>query len=119
MFASNQSGPAGGSAREVETVSFVSQELGLTTNADYGVGDESALVSAMPGSTGPILICWEHDHIPTIADDLGTVTPAVPQSWPSDRFDLVWVFVPARPGQYRFFQVPQLLLPGDSSAPIT
>jgi hypothetical protein len=106
VFASNETGPAGGSARELETIGFVAEQLGVRINSDYGVGDESELVSALATTPGPILVCWEHDHIPAIADDLGTVTPAVPQTWPSTRFD------------YRFYQVPELLLPGDLDTPI-
>jgi hypothetical protein len=124
LFASNQTGPAGGSAREVETISFVAAQLGVAINSDYGVGDESQLVAVLAKTRGPILVCWEHDHIPTIADDLGTVTPAVPQTWPSSRFDVVWVFVRAPSGRssspsYRFYQVPELLLPGDLATTIT
>jgi len=44
----------------------------------------------------------------------------VPQTWPDDRFDLVWVFEPApTPGGFRLHQVPQLLLAGDRAYPIT
>ncbi len=124
VFASDQTGPAGGSARELETISLVAARLGVTPNTDYGVGNEQQLVSALTNTPAPILVCWDHDYIPVIAGDLGTVRPAVPQTWPSDRFDVVWVFV-RRPGQrsgsprYDFYQVPELLLPGDRDAPIT
>ncbi len=36
-----------------------------------------------------------------------------PQTWPDDRFDIVWVFERAD-GGWSFTQVPQLLLAGDS-----
>jgi hypothetical protein len=124
VFASNLTGPAGGSAREQETVSLVVTQLGVQLNTDYGVGDEQQLVAGLAGATSrPALICWEHDHIATIANDLGNVSPAVPQTWPDDRFDVVWVFVKigAQGGtpSYRFYQVPELLLPGDSDTPIS
>jgi len=123
VFASNLTGPAGGSAREEETVSFLVTQLGVELNTAYGVGDEQQLVAALATTKGPVLICWEHDHIPTIADELGNVSPAVPETWPDGRFDVVWVFVPTRttpggPG-YRFYQVPELLMPGDSDTPIS
>ncbi|HEX4110012.1 MAG TPA: hypothetical protein VHX88_17890 [Solirubrobacteraceae bacterium] len=123
LFASNETGPAGGSAREIETISFLAARTGLTINTDFGVGDEPQLVAALPSAGSPILICREHDHIPTIADALGSVSPAVPQTWPDDRFDVVWVFVRTQSRgttpSYRFSQVPELLMPGDANAPIS
>jgi hypothetical protein len=124
VFASNRTGPAGGSARELETISLLAAQLELTPNSDFGVGDEQQLVSALANTPGPMVVCWDHDHIPAIADDLGKVSPAVPLAWPDDRFDVVWVFV-RRPGRqsssprYDFYQVPELLLPGDLDTPIT
>jgi hypothetical protein len=68
------------------------------------------------------LICWEHHNIPAIAAALptapGTVTP---QTWPGDRFDVIWTFTldpAAAPVQYTFGQVPQQLLSGDSDTVI-
>jgi hypothetical protein len=124
LFASNQSGPDGGSAREQETISFVAAQTGLTINLDYGVGDETQLVTALQATSGPILVCWEHNNIPAIANALGNVTPAVPQAWPSSRFDVVWVFLPyqtrgSSTPSYHFYQVPELLMPGDLKTPIT
>jgi hypothetical protein len=42
-----------------------------------------------------------------------------PQSWPDDRFDLVWIF-DRRPGSggSDFDQVPQMLLAGDNNSVI-
>jgi hypothetical protein len=121
VFASNRSGPAGGSAREEETVIILAARLGVELNTDYGAGEEDRLVGALALCPGPALVCWKHDLIPAIANGLGDVSPAVPRAWPEDRFDLVWVFVRthegvrgARPGpRYAFYQVPELLLPGD------
>jgi hypothetical protein len=42
----------------------------------------------------------------------------VPATWPGERFDMVYVFTADGPGSYAFSQVPQLVLPGDDSAPI-
>jgi hypothetical protein len=105
----------------VETISLVAEKLGVTINNDYGLGEEPQLVSALTSTAGPILVCWEHDHIPTLADDLWSVTLTAPQTWPSDRFDVVWVFVrrSGRESNYRVYQVPELLLPGDLDSPIS
>ena len=51
---------------------------------------------------------------PAIANALLGNTTTVPQIWPGDRFDLVWVFtLTTATGTYAFAQVPQLLLSGD------
>ncbi|MFK4445511.1 hypothetical protein ABH944_005518 [Caballeronia udeis] len=107
------------SERPVETVSIVAQKLDITTDSTYKVGDEIQLVAAAEACDGVVLVGWEHKHIPLIANAiLGNETTA-PQSWPGDRFDMVWVFdLDAASGQYSFSQVPQLLLAGDLSTPI-
>jgi hypothetical protein len=72
--------------------------------------------------SGVVLICWEHDHIPLLASSLPTVAgTAIPQTWPGDRFDVIWTFtlVPgSSPAQYAFGQIPQQLLPGDADTVI-
>ena len=71
---------------------------------------------------GVVLICWEHDHIPALASSLPAIPgTAVPQTWPGDRFDVIWTFtlVPGTtPAQYTFSQVPQQLLSGDTDTVI-
>ncbi|SOE94753.1 hypothetical protein SAMN05414139_07593 [Burkholderia sp. D7] len=106
------------SQRPIETVSIVAQKLDLTTDSTYKVGDEIQLVVAAEACDGVVLVGWEHKHIPLIANAiLGNTT--APQSWPGDRFDVVWVFdLDAASGQYSFSQVPQLLLAGDLPNPI-
>jgi len=61
-----------------------------------------------------VLISWEHEAIPGIANRILADTTSCPQKWPGDRFDLVWIFDRnSEGGDWRFSQVPQLLLPGD------
>jgi hypothetical protein len=106
------------SQRPVETVSVVAQKLKLATDSTYQVGDETQLAAAAMACDGVALVGWEHKHIPLIANAiLGSTT--APQSWPGDRFDMVWVFdLDGASGQYSFSQVPQLLLAGDQPDPI-
>jgi hypothetical protein len=66
---------------------------------------------------GPTLLAWEHKGIADIVAHLGKVDPAPPGDWPGNRFDLVWVFT-ANGSGWRFQQVPQLLLAGDSPDPV-
>jgi broad specificity phosphatase PhoE len=65
---------------------------------------------------GPVLIAWEHKLIPALIGLLPNA-PKVPDAWPDDRFDMVWVLDRMASG-WTFSQVPQLLLAGDSSDPI-
>jgi len=48
-------------------------------------------------------------------------TPPYPAKWPSDRFDIVWVFTPpaSASAPWGFVQVPQQLLAGDTDTVIS
>ena len=114
IFAASDAG-AQSSKRPDETVSVVAQKLSLNVNTTYAVGQEIQLVDAVQSCDGVVLIGWEHKHIPLIANAiLGNTT--APQTWPGERFDMVWVFdIDAGSGAWRFSQVPELLMPGDSA----
>jgi len=105
-----------------ETVSLLAAQLRVQEKTQYGIANVPELAAALVASNGPVLVSWVHPQIPGLAAQLPNVSPAVPKIWPGNRFDIVWVFVKTRTsnGQtgYRFSQVPQLLLPGDSSKPI-
>jgi hypothetical protein len=62
-----------------------------------------------------VLIAWEHNAIIDLANLILGDRKSSPQRWPGSRFDLVWVF-DQQPGlkKWKFTQVPQILLPGDS-----
>jgi hypothetical protein len=107
------------SERPTQTVTPLAARLGLQINGDYLKGDESAMVAAALAQQGVVLIAWQHEAIPGIANQIVGNTTTVPQTWPGERFDLVWVFDwDAGAGAYLFTQVPQLLLAGDSPDPI-
>jgi hypothetical protein len=105
--------------RTYQTIQGLAGRLGLAIASPFAEGQEPALAaSVVSGYSGVVLICWEHDHIPALASALpaapGTV---IPQQWPGDRFDVIWVFtlVPGQsPVQYAFSQIPQQLLSGDT-----
>jgi hypothetical protein len=106
------------SRRPEETVSIVAQKLALQVDTTYSVGQEQQLATAAMSCNGVVLIGWEHKHIPLIANAILGNT-SVPQKWPGDRFDVVWVFdLDTTSNAYHFSQVCELLLPGDSSEPI-
>jgi hypothetical protein len=102
------------SHRPKETVKPLADKLGLKIDESFLKGDETAMVEAALAKTGVVLISWQHQDIPGIANQILGNTTTVPQSWPGDRFDIVWVFTPDGSGAYTFTQVPQLLLHGDS-----
>ena len=118
LFAS-EIGPHSHSRRPIETLVPLSARLGLALNEPFLQDELDQLVAALKGSGGHVLVAWEHKRIPLIANQLVGTSTGVPQIWPDDRFDLVWVFEP-RPDApaYRLRQVPQLLLAGDRAEPI-
>ncbi len=79
----------------------------------FTLEQEALLVADVLTRGGVVLISWEHKRIHTIANAiLGDATTA-PQTWPDDRFDVVWIFDRDASGTYTFDQRPQLLLAGD------
>ncbi len=109
--------------RTYQTIQGLSDRLGVPIVSAYAEGAESQLASNVVSQyPGVVLICWEHDHIPSLASSLPTVAgTAIPQAWPGNRFDVIWTFtlIPgSAPAQYTFTQTPQQLLSGDLPTPI-
>jgi hypothetical protein len=108
----------GKSQRPLETITPLAGKLGLTIDTSFAKGQEVQVAEAAMAQEGVVLICWQHQVSHLIANRiLGNDTTA-PQTWPGDRFDVVWVFDLQGDGSYAFTQVPQLLLEGDSPDPI-
>jgi hypothetical protein len=107
------------SLRPQHTVLELATLLTLNLVLDYAKGEEDKLVKAAIAANGPVLIAWEHEAIPDIANRILGNNTTVPQKWPGTRFDLVWVFDRADGSSaWSFAQVAQMLLSGDSSEPI-
>jgi hypothetical protein len=109
--------------RTYQTIEGLRDRLGVAIVSAYAEGDEPQLAAAVVSQySGVVLICWEHDHIPSLASSLPTVAGTViPQAWPGDRFDVIWTFtlVPgSAPAQYAFGQIPQQVLSGDANTGI-
>jgi hypothetical protein len=110
------------SRRMHATLTGISALLNLEIQTPCGEGEERTLAEAVTAeTTGVTLICWGHTFIPTLARHIVPDADAqIPNRWPDKRFDVVWTFVAdGDTGAYRFGQVPQRLLAGDSEAPIT
>ncbi len=78
---------------------------------------EPALVKAARDVGGVVLIAWQHEAIPAIARLIRGGGDGMPEIWPSERFDLVWVFDRLQGDQWSFTQVAQRILPGDQTGP--
>ena len=104
------------SRRPLETVTPMAARLGLGPVTTHSKGEEAALVKDALSRPGTVLICWQHEDIPAIGNLIMGDTKTVPQSWPEDRYDLIWVF--ARKGRgwsFRQFFHPRL---GTGTAPV-
>ena len=110
--------PQGGakSERAEHTVESVAEFMGLHLNLKHDKGDEKELVKDVLSKDGVVLIAWEHNAILDIANLILGNDKTSPQNWPDSRYDLVWVLdQQPHSGGWKFTQVPQLLLPGDSA----
>ena len=106
------------SKREEQTIAPLAEILKLEPNSTFGRGQETEAAAYAKQCTGPVLIVWEHKQLPALAKAI-TNSDLIPQKWPSDRFDVVFVFRLGSDGTgYSFEQVPQLLLSGDTDLPI-
>jgi hypothetical protein len=106
--------------RTHQTIGGISDLLGLAIATDFTKGQEPQLAAALAKSgPGAVLICWDHTHIPALASALPLVAGTViPNTWPADRFDVIWRFTLVTNDEYSFGQIPQLLLSGDTDTVI-
>ena len=117
LFAS-EVGPHSHSRRPAETLQPISDRLGVRIAEPVLQDALDELVAAIRSCEGHVLVAWEHKRIPLIVDRL-LGDASAPQTWPDDRFDLVWLIELDGAGRLRLRQVPQLLLAGDRADPIT
>jgi broad specificity phosphatase PhoE len=104
------------SQRPQHTVMLLADFLHKPVVQTHLKGEENALVVDAMATNGTVLISWERELIPEVGNLIVGNNTTCPQKWHRDRFDLVWIFNrPSGTAQWTFTQVPQLLLPGDSS----
>ncbi|MGD0880746.1 MAG: hypothetical protein ABSB09_04145 [Acidimicrobiales bacterium] len=109
--------------RTNQTILALAQRLGLPIGTHVGEHEVAALAkSLVRDSSGVVIVCWEHQHIPAIAQALPVVNSSeIPTTWPDSRFDVIWAFaaVPEAAGpMYRFSQIPQQVLSHDTNTVI-
>jgi broad specificity phosphatase PhoE len=113
-------GHGSNSKRPMETVTPLVNRLNeiqpVTFNTNHLKDEIQPLISKVLSLEGTVLVCWEHKRIPDLAALL-PAAPPVPQLWPDNRFDVVWIFDRAGAG-WTFSQMLQRLLPQDGDKPI-
>lgn len=74
-------------ARPRDTVQPLATDLGLTVDISCDRDDAKCVEDVVKGYKGPgnILICWEHDALSDIVDELGAKKSNVPQ-YPDDKY---------------------------------
>ena len=105
------------SKREEQTLLPLGKVLGFKPDFSFGKGQEKEAAEKARESDGPVLIAWEHHKLCELAKAI-VDDPQIPNKWPKDRYDIVFVFRLGANAVYTFEQVPQLLLPGDADKPI-
>lgn len=100
------------SRRELQTAGPVAEALGVILDRRFGKGTEQKAAAAAMGQAGPVLIVWDHNKILELTRAI-TGAP-LPEEWPGERFDLIFLLkLRAHGSGYEFAQMPQLVLPGD------
>jgi hypothetical protein len=108
-----------GSQRSIQTITPLAEKLGIKITTKYSRDEGKEMLEDALSCEGVVLISWQHEYIPAIANHILGDTTTAPQSWPEGRYDVVWVFdLDAESGQYDFLEVPQCLLSGDAATPI-
>jgi hypothetical protein len=107
----------GGSIRSIQTMIATGQALQLPVDSHIDRDNIAGLVQALldsPAYEGKtVLVCWEHKKIPKILEALGWA--GAPKKWNEAVYDRLWIlnFEHGRP--VRFRDLPEKLLPGDST----
>jgi broad specificity phosphatase PhoE len=105
------------STRPRDTLQPLAAALGVPIDETLAADDPLPAIAAhLNEMSGPLLVCWRHETLPALADELLQRSQA-PTRWPDGCYDMVWVIE-----QQRFTrtlaQVPQRLLPGDATQAI-
>ena len=102
------------STRPSDTLQPLAQALGLKVDESWSSEDPlPELAAQLRQLQGPVLVCWRHDTLPALANELLQRAEG-PERWPQHCFDMVWVIEQELLSR-TLAQVPQRLLPGDST----
>jgi len=105
------------STRPRDTLQPLAQALGLKVDESWCSEDPlPELAAQLRQLQGPVLVCWRHEALPALANELLQRAEG-PERWPPQCYDMVWVVEQERFSR-TLAQVPQRLLPGDSTHPL-
>jgi len=108
-----------GSRRPLQTIMPLAEKLSLPVNWHYQRSEVESVLEEVFSCSGVVLMCWQREYIPDLANYILGTKKGVPQAWPEDRFDMIWVFdLDRRSGNYKLKQNPQRLLRGNQVTPI-
>lgn len=102
--------------RALETLTPLSEILNIPIDTSIQRDDERTMAKTAMNTDGVVLIAWEHQCIHRIANQIVDKN-LVPQKWPKNRYDMIYVFTLNEDGKYTFQQVPQLVVKGDIPTP--
>ena len=108
-----------GSRRSLQTITPLGDKLAIKINSEFQRSEFAGMIEDVFSRNGVVLISWQREYIPDIASLILGDSTIAPSDWPEERYDMIWVFDLNRSSStYRFKQVPQELLAGDSITPI-
>ncbi|QGM44452.1 phosphoglycerate mutase family protein [Methylocystis heyeri] len=99
------------SRRHIETAGPLSALLGVAVEDCFLKHQTSQAAEYVLGLSGVALMVWEHKKIAELVEVL-TGGAVKPHPWPENRFDIVLILDDVD-GEWRFSQIPELLLAGD------
>ena len=84
-------GKTTGTARMYQTVVPFAVKYNLKIDTKFDVGKEKALCQSILKKSGTVLVVWEHNNIPAIAQELGVTGGDKKLKWKGSDFDSIWI----------------------------
>lgn len=105
------------SKREVNTATPLAKRLGITVDTDFDHDHTTQLCSSIVADGRPTLVVWHHGSMADLVKAFPIDNGAeVPEKWPHDRFDLIWILTRQNPDSpFHFTTGSQGLLDGDAT----
>jgi hypothetical protein len=103
------------SRREFDTAEPLASRLGLDVDDDFGHSHEGRLRDSIMGDPRSTCVVWHHGGMSHLVSGFPMGNPQdVPDAWPEDRFDLIWILERRHDETvYTFAEANQSLLVGD------
>ncbi len=106
------------SKRERDTASPTAERLAVQIEDGFSHEDGKLAAHSLLGDDRDALVVWHHGSMPALLREFPlSDASTIPDAWPDDRFDLVWVLTRGEEGTYSFSQMAQDLLADDGASP--